>query len=254
MEKTTLMAIPIAMLLALLIFLLLPEIRGRDDWERQIDVAVTQASRNCLLNVDTKQKRTFESDLASRLKHVGPKGSTTIKETRRSVNEAFSEAGQMAQDERLRDCVTRRTNDFLNYRPDGSRDRRNRDEQAPTSPDATMTTQGADSGAAVGYVYYEEDEGRLAEDGVFGPVGGTRALRYGDLRIGTVLRSVHGAELRASARGDSPTIRKLGTGQCITIVETPNAPLHDLVEATSGGRIKVRAISCRNATAPAGEG
>jgi hypothetical protein len=66
---------------------------------------------------------------------MGGKGATAEQTTRRSVNEAFSEAGQLAQDERLRACVTERTDRFLGYQPGPT--------TAPGQPTAIEGPQGA---------------------------------------------------------------------------------------------------------------
>lgn len=106
------------LLLAILFFLLRPLFGGGDAWERRIDFAVKKASEACLLDSSTMVRRDIEAGLSARLKTLGGRGATTEQTTRRSVNEAFSEAGQMAQDERLRACVTERTDHFLGYQPD----------------------------------------------------------------------------------------------------------------------------------------
>ncbi|MHC0612987.1 hypothetical protein [Komagataeibacter oboediens] len=105
-------------LLAILFFLLKPLFGGGDAWEHRIDFSVKKASEACLLDSNTVVRRNIEADLSARLKTLGGRGATTEQTTRQSVNEAFSEAGQMAQDQRLRDCVTERTDYFLGYQPD----------------------------------------------------------------------------------------------------------------------------------------
>ena len=240
------LALPVVMLAAILLFLFLPSSRTvSGEWEKRIDFSVAQASKACLLETKSSERREIETGLASRLRNLGGRGATTVEMTRRSVNEAFSEAGQIAQDRSLRECVAERTDHFLNYEPGRS--------QLSTGRPATLAGAGtarpsgagtAETGAAVGYVYYEEDDGRLTQDGVFGPIDGSPAPAYGDLRTGTVLRSVRGAELRVGAEGGSPNIRKLAAGQCVRILDAPTAPLGKLVAATSGGRVRVQAVSC----------
>ncbi|WP_141920673.1 hypothetical protein [Zymomonas mobilis] len=108
----------IVVLLATLFFLLRPLFGGGGDWEHRIDFSVKKASEACLLDSNTVVRRNIEAGLSVRLKTLGARGATTEQTTRQSVNEAFSETGQMAQDERLRACVTERTDHFLGYQPD----------------------------------------------------------------------------------------------------------------------------------------
>lgn len=231
-------------LLGVLFFLLSPLFSGGDAWERRIDFAVKKASEACLLDSSTEVKRDIEAGLSARLKSLGGRGATTEQTTRRSVNEAFSEAGQMAQDERLRTCVTERTDYFLVYQP-GTATVRAQSIAVNDVPSTTApTAEAGQSGAAVGYVYYEEDHGSLTQDGVFGPPDGARAIPYQGLREGMVLKSVKAAQLRGSDRPNSLSLLTLPINQCVQVLAPPAAPRPNLTAATSGGRIKVRAVSC----------
>lgn len=235
----------LVLLLAILLFLLKPILGGGNDWERRIDVAVSKASEACLLNSSTVVRRNIEAGLSAHLKSLGGKGATAEQTTRRSVNEAFSEAGQLAQDERLRTCVTERTDRFLGYQsgsPTASPGRPSVTEGAPGT--AQPPTGVGKSAAAEGYVYYEEDNGALTTDGVFGPLDGSNAPPYASLAKDMVLKSVRAAQLRESDKPNSPRLMELRTGQCVRILEPPTAPQRNLTSATSGGKIKIRAVSC----------
>jgi hypothetical protein len=209
--------------------------------EREIEFAVTQASKTCLMNLDDREQRSIETGVRKKLNDAGAGGFTTIERTRKSVNEAFTEAGQIEQGRQLRDCMAAQTDKFLN-------EAKNRDRpKAPLQsggPDAAAVGENAtESGPATGYIYYEEDSGALTQDGVFGPLNGP-APSYGALHRNQILRSVRAAQLRAKPSSGAPLVKMLEAGQCVQIMSEPSQPQAGLTRATSGGRVNVRAISC----------
>lgn len=230
--------IPIFLLIAYILIRPSPVPEPTDPWERKINVAVDQASKACLLNVSTSEKRQIRTELTARLRGVGGEGASTVETTRKSVNDTFSEAGQLAEDRSLRDCVARQIDKFLQYSPAAVA------KEAAAQDHPAAGGRGGPSGAATGFVYYEENHGALTDDGVFGPVDGSSAPAYSQLHRGMVLKSVEGAILRSKENGRGQVVRRLGAGQCVQLLEMPYLPHPDLTSATSGGRIKVQAIAC----------
>ncbi|MDB5712866.1 MAG: hypothetical protein JWO15_263 [Sphingomonadales bacterium] len=217
---------------------------ARTPLERQIEFAVEQASKTCLMNLNEREQRSIETGVREKLRQYGAGGYTSIERTRKSVNEAFSEAGQIEQGRQLRDCMAVQTDKFLSAaRADPALIQATTGDAPKGDPEAAPTGSTA-TGPATGYVYYEEDGGRLTDDGVFAPLGGP-VSKYGSLRRNQILKSVRAAQLRAGPSGRAPLIKMLDPGQCVQIVTDPSWPQAGLTKATSGGRLNVRAVSCR---------
>lgn len=91
-----------------------PEAHGaRTDSQQNIEFAVGQASRTCLLNLTDQEQRSIETGVTARLQRYAAGGYATIDRTRQSVNETFSEAGQLEQQRLLSDCMVRQTDKFI---------------------------------------------------------------------------------------------------------------------------------------------
>lgn len=211
--------------------------------QHAIEFAVDQASRTCLVNLTDREQRSIKAGVTGRLLKYSAGGQATIERTRRSVDETFSEAGQIEEARRLSACLVAQTDKFIAVPgrlapPSGS--------DAPkgsASTDPVAVKRGGRNGAARGYVYYEEDDGRLTHDGVFAPLSGP-AKSYGDLRSGDVLRSVDQAQLRKGPSDRSQIVKSLLADQCVRIEAGPTDPEVGLTRATSGGRLSVVAVSC----------
>lgn len=120
--------------------------------------------------------------------------------------------------------------------------------QKPVTGPETGETPPSDgwAGTLQGYIYYEENNGRVTEDGVFEPYPKAGLPRYGQLKSGMVLRTVRSAEVRDGPTGDdTPAEKPLPARQCVKVIGKPEHPPRErLMKATSGGRILVEAISC----------
>lgn len=218
--------------------------RPQTNIERQISFAVDQASKICLMNLSQQEQRSIETGVREKLRQYSAGGYSAVERTRRSVNEAFSEAGQIEQGRQQAACMANQTDKFLAVA-----------KRMEASPGASASAAldpaaagfsgeaGTSTGPATGYVYYEEDRGKLTVDGVFGPLNGP-APQYGALHQNQVLRSTRAAQLRAEPSGSARLVKMLEAGQCVQIVADPKWPQSGLTRATSGGRVSVQAISC----------
>lgn len=234
----------VMILAGILLYLLAPTFHREDAWTSRVRTATTEASRACQLDYTSEQQSDIGIGLAAKLKNLGGTGTTDVIETRRSVDRALSESGRLSDNRSQRECMAGRIATYLAYDP----------ERRQAGPAATGDGQGegssgtqsvpTGSGAAVGYVYYEEDGGRPTADGVFQPIGASISPPYGRLTAGTVLRSVRAAELRSGPSGNSASLKTLAAGQCVRILDRPAAAVAGLTSATSGGRLRVQAVSC----------
>ncbi|RYY26143.1 MAG: hypothetical protein EOP62_11745 [Sphingomonadales bacterium] len=102
------------------------------------------------------------------------------------------------------------------------------------------------AGTLQGYIYYEENSGRVTSDGVFEPYPKASLPQYNQLKPGMVLRTVRSAEVRDGPTGDdTPAEKPLPARQCVKVIGEPKHPPSErLMKATSGGRILVEAIVC----------
>lgn len=107
-----------AMVCAVLWFLVLgrPEPnsdQARTDSQRDIEFAVGQAARTCLMNLTEQDQRSIETGVTTRLQRYSAGGYATIDRTRKSVNETLSEAGQLKQQQQLSSCMIKQTDKFV---------------------------------------------------------------------------------------------------------------------------------------------
>lgn len=238
-----------AMVAGVLWFLILgrPDPAGgggaRSDSQQTIDFAVGQASRTCLLNLREQEQRSIETGVTARLRRYAAGGYATIDRTRQAVNETLSERGQLEQQRILSDCMIRQTDKFVERSRDGGATAGSEPAGRNAVPPGVADRTVGRGGPARGYVYYEEDGGQLTRDGVFGSLAGA-APAYGDLKRGRVLKSVDQAQLRSRPSGRSPLVATFAAGQCVRIEGDPIDPASGLTSATSGGRLRVVAVSC----------
>jgi S1-C subfamily serine protease len=108
--------------------------------------------------------------------------------------------------------------------------------------DSAPTTAEQAGVGKTGYVYYEEKDGALTQDGVFGPPSGGPAPPYGKLGVGAVLRSVKTARMRAGPLGTSMLVAKVEAGYCVRLTSGPEFPV-TVAQASSGGRVQVTVLS-----------
>ena len=99
-----------------------------------------------------------------------------------------------------------------------------------------------------GWVYYEVGENReLTNDGGLFLLNDSAKALYPDIRTGDKLRLGHDVNVRKGPTNEHPVILVLEKGVCLIVTETPKYEKKDLVNAVSGGRLKITTTSCLNA-------
>lgn len=114
-------------------------------------------------------------------------------------------------------------------------------------PAETEISLGADGKPLTGFVYFEEQQGRSTEDGVFRVRGIATLPPYNSLERGVVMRATSTARVREEATKHSEYLGEFTAGQCARIEQKPSNPTPNLTTATSGGWVLVRAIKCPKA-------
>ena len=99
-----------------------------------------------------------------------------------------------------------------------------------------------------GYVYYEvAPNGTASRYGQIGlnPDPGDQQIGFSELEEGMILYVISKQNLRTEDTGDSSTIRILGRGQCVEILDlTRELTGEDLGTAKSGGWLEVKETEC----------
>lgn len=223
-------------LLAIIAFIFCPPSHTSAASSDPIGMAVTQAGRICLSGESVQDKRSIELDLKAGL-HAFGKGMGDSEQTRKYINDAVDKVDALKDREATRTCMKEQTAVFLVYL--------DTHKLTPQQVDAVAATDPQLSGGAIGYIYYEENNGKPTEAGPFRRISAQPANpRYADLKAGDILKSVRAANIRSGPTGNDDVVRKINAAQCLKTLEAPTHPMSDLLSATSGGRIQVQAISC----------
>lgn len=96
-----------------------------------------------------------------------------------------------------------------------------------------------------GWVYYEVGEARkLTNDGGLFLLSDSPKALYADIKTGDKLRVGHHVNVRKGPTNEHPVILVLENGVCVIVTESPKYEIKNLVNAVSGGRLKVSTTSC----------
>ncbi|HEX9964377.1 MAG TPA: hypothetical protein VGB04_05270 [Allosphingosinicella sp.] len=169
---------------------------------------------------------------------IGAKGSITVENTRRAVDLALSEAGLLAEREKVRECIKQNLPMLLGL----------------AGGEATGPAPARDSEAGLrapgeaapkvlrkGWIYYEEVGGEATDEGVFGVAGQPRLPPYRELTGGAVLKARSTARLRQGP-GKTEVLAKVEAGTCVRIAAPPSNPF-PTQQASSGGHLLVEILS-----------
>ena len=219
--------------------------RPTDDPTRQ---AAAQIAKDCAGGQDVGNTAKVEAGLSRYITRASGEASVTSKDVGTVTSKLKPDSIGLEIYKAYTQCLKDHTESYLKLKgvtvvADPNAERK---ETSTPEPTVAQTPTSGTSNVLTGYIYYEEDDGRVTTDGVFEPFPKSDLPRYDRLKPGMVLRSVRAAEIREGPSGDdSPAERPLGARQCVRIVGKPEHPprIH-LTSATSGGRIKVEAIAC----------
>ena len=96
-----------------------------------------------------------------------------------------------------------------------------------------------------GWVYYEIGEHReLTDDGGLYLLKKSEEALYTDIRVGDKLRVGHDINVRQGPTNEYPPILVLEKGACVILTEKPQHEKTGLMQAKSGGRLKVSTTAC----------
>ena len=105
-------------------------------------------------------------------------------------------------------------------------------------------TGGAASiGAAQGWSYYEEENGKPTKDGVLMPARSQPAPSYAKVSRGLVLKARRGFKVRKEPDGSSEILSQPGAARCVVVLTDPTHPVQ-VSEATSGGWLEIAPTRC----------
>lgn len=205
---------------------------NNDSTAKIVMQAIDGAARICKLFEQTSTNRKIDVRVLREL--IGAGGSTEETAIKSAYDLSLSENGRLTVDSKTRDCMVTETDKLLaRMLVPGVK-------IAQTS-EVAMTTDGE---PLRGFIYYEEQNGQMTEDGVFRVIGSQQLPVYSRLTVGSILRATSTARVRQEATKASDFLGQFQAGQCARIERDANAPLSKLTSASSGGWIFAQAIAC----------
>ncbi|HMI41962.1 MAG TPA: Ig-like domain-containing protein [Sphingomicrobium sp.] len=208
--------------------------------------AASEIARNCAGGRQIVNEEKITAGLSSYLTRVSTEGSVKSSDVGTVTMRITSDETGLKFYQAYTRCLKDQTQSWLQLR--GIKVETSGDD--PSQPaGAPLTSLGEGQGTVAagglsGWSYYEEYDGKPTEDGVLMPPGADRLLRYGELKKGTVLKSLHGFKIRKRPTGSSEVIENAGAAECVKMLSPPAHPVQ-VSKATSGGYLEVAIVPCR---------
>ena len=118
-----------------------------------------------------------------------------------------------------------------------------RNQAASGIPQPNADSSSPTSGAARGWSYYEELNGKPTKDGVLMPAGPVLAPAYSKVAKGLILKSRRGFKIRNKPGGSEDVVAQPGAAICVVVLSAPSHPVA-VADATSGGWLEVAPTRC----------
>lgn len=200
--------------------------------DRRLQRAVKFAVDSCQLQQSETEKRSITVDTTYSLAKGGGGGDTNTQKIRSAYDISLSENGKLTVDKAVRDCMVKQTAVALGLARSGS------------SAPAMAERNDLPPAPVSGYIYYEEQDGKITEDGVFSLANVEKLPPYADLKRGDVLRANSTARMRADPTTESAFVSNIFAGECVRVADKPRNALQGFENATSGGRVFVQSAPC----------